>query len=418
VTRCAWLILINVGIQFCVGSAALAQHSTHTSNKYAYVFDCSGRFFRVDLSVGTRTEPADIPGWVRGRRIPVCSVESIAVDSTESVVYVAMPTVSRDNLLGDGHDQIVALRPPGMNILNSLDLPYATNQLPLLRQLVPAHELLITYDTPSDKSDSLGAAVEFSMSTDRPEQLVFKNQLDGQVTPRVLSQPALSETAYLEASGRVVDRDRVGYMNGSMSTVNGRSLLNDSMRQQFQSLQRTGIGGDRYLDVTFADSAAGKMLFLVGWDFKGNRSAAGAFFVYDALEERVISSAVTPYREAAYELVSGTPTIHLSPDGRTVVVEEYRWGATDRSSEQSVETRFKTGRIAVYNAATGGLLHTLDLSPVPGTSGRVLGFSLDGNIMYYASRDHMYVVDLAGDQTKSFPLPPQFSPMKVVTLDR
>ena len=33
--------------------------------------------------------------------------------------------------------------------------------------------------------------------------------------------------------------------------------------------------------------------------------AAGAFFVYDALEERVISSAVTPYREAAYELVSG-----------------------------------------------------------------------------------------------------------------
>ena len=55
-------------------------------------------------------------------------------------------------------------------------------------------------------------------------------------------------------------------MNGSMLTVNGRSLLNDSMRQQFQSLQRTGIGGDRYLDVTFADSAAGKMFYswLVG----------------------------------------------------------------------------------------------------------------------------------------------------------
>ena len=235
----------------------------------------------------------------------------------------------------------------------------------------------------------------------------------------VVSGPILSDDAYADGSGKVIDGDRVIVAaNGAVSSIHGHELLTDSLRRQFQSLQRTGATGTSYLDVVFADSAAGKMLFIVAWDAMSNQSAAGGgLVVYDAAKE-VVSSVVTPYREAAYELIPGTPTVHLTPNGQIAVVEEYQWRGSAASAGVSSQQRFKTGTIALYDATSGSQLRTIQLSPAPGESGRFVGFSSDSTLMYYTSGLNMYVVDLMQGESLAFILPQGFSPTKVVTADR
>ena len=205
-------------------------------------------------------------------------------------------------------------------------------------------------------------------------------------------------------------------IQATRTTDNGIGIMQITQK----TLQRTGETGKHYLDIVFAESAAGRMLFIVGWDTMTAQSpAAGGLLVYDAVKEGVLSSIITPYREAAFELTSGTPTVHLTPNGQVVIVEEYQWQAAPAASGMApVQERFKTGKFALYNATSGALISTILVDPAPGDSGRIIGFSSDSTLMYYASTENMYVVDLLQKQSRTVNLPRGFMPTAVVTATR
>ena len=180
--------------------------------------------------------------------------------------------------------------------------------------------------------------MQYLISTEHPERLEFNRSPETMAPGRLVS-----ERAYINDAGNSVHGDRVIATNGSVSSINGYGLITGQMKEQFKSLQRSGATGNNYLDIVFADSASGKMVFIVAWDTMSNQSGVGGgLVVYDAAKGEVLSSVVTPYRMAASELIPGTPTVHLSPDGQAVVVEEYHWQKADAGNGTSIQQRFKT----------------------------------------------------------------------------
>ena len=396
-----------------------ASPSTGDSGRFAYAFDCAGRYVRINLNTGDSTQPSVVPGVAAGGGgFDGCLVHNLAIDPGSQVVYAVMPSQRFVDSLGQRQEKVVALQPPHLQTLSTVVIPVSTNRIAKLRLDGATHTLTVGYHTPNGGPTGAPTNLQYVVSTARPEHLEFEPRSGGTtVAGHESSAPLLSERAFVGGSGRIVDGNRVISANRVASSITGYELLNDPLRQSFQNLQRTGATGNKYLDIAFADSAAGRMLFIVAWDTLVNQSqVGGGVVVYDAANSEVLSSFSTPYREAAFELTPGTPTVHLTPNGQRVVVEDYQW-QSDFGATVS-ERRAKTGTVAVYDATSGNLLTTMRLDPPPGESGQVIGFSADSTLMYYASAQNIYVVDLSQGQSRTIKLPQGFFPTEVVTADR
>ena len=398
---------------------ARAQITNLATEHIAYVFDCSGKFFRIDVRAGTQTQAGNVPGaQVGAGGYDGCLVEELALDPQRPAIYAVMSKQRRFGPLGLRQNKVVSLQLPDLSVLSSADLPVPSDNVPNFRYDAASHELSVSYPASPDSPVTSGDGLEYVLSTEDLKELDFKARFGAATPERVIWGPVLTSQAYFHSSGRIVDRDRIVDTNGSYFTVNPASLLTEPIRRRFQSLQRTGAKNNKYIDILFADSAAGRMLFLASWDINGNPSpAGGGLLVYDAINEKTISATLTPFRMAANELLPGTPTIHLSPNGQVVVVEEYRWESLDAGGGRSVQQRFKTGKLVLYDAASGSWLRTIDLSPAPGLSGRFVTFSPDSSLMYYASGQNLYVADLSGGQTITIQLPQGFSPVRIITAE-
>jgi len=230
-----------------------------------------------------------------------------------------------------------------------------------------------------------------------------------------------SDRTYWAEGGEIIDRDRIFDESWILKRrIDGYSLLTPEVKRELRHLERVGVKGKRYLDAPFVDSAANRMLFLVGWDMRTDPLRTGSgLLVYDLEYERTLSPIVTPYRAAAGDFSLGTPTVHLTPDGNLVVLEVYEWREPEREGTPTLpglaeERRFKTGEIAIYDVATARLLRTVQLDPPPGFSSRVLGFSPDSTSMFYGSQDHIYAVDLTGTKgIQARVIQEKFSPVSV-----
>lgn len=384
--------------------------------RFAYLFDCAGQYLRIDVNTGEHTQLRSVPGIAPGAgAFDGCLVQALAVDPESSVVYAVMPTQRFVDSLGQSKYTVTALQLPTLHTLSSVDTSASTDHMPKLRLDNLAHTLTVGYRT--QNVSTTAKSVQYVISTVDPEHLKFETQPGStNAVARETSGRLLSNSAYVQSSGRIIDGNRVIAANGNVSSITGYELMTDSLRQRFQDLQRNGATGNKYLDIVFADSAGGRMLFIVAWDTLSDQSpAGGGLVVYDAANDKVISSFTTPYRETAFELTSGTPTVQLTPDGQVAIVEEYQWQQPEGASNQQ---RFKTGKVALYDATSGNLVSTIQLDPAPGNSGRVVGFSADSTLMYYASTQNLYVVDLSRKQSLTIKLPVRFSPSAVVTATR
>lgn len=387
--------------------------ATNSSDRFAYMFDCAGQYIRIDLNTGQHTEPRNVPGIVPGivlvpggRGFDGCLIDAIAFDPESSIVYAMMQKERFDDSDGNNQDKVVALQLPNLRALSSIDIPLRSSG-GMLRYDSVAQKLAVSYDVETSAN-----YMQFVISTQRPDHLEFERRSGSSgAAGREVAGPIPSDDAYTDSSGKIVDGSQVIAVNGAWKTINGYDLLTDSLREQFKSLERTGVTGKQLLEIVFADSAAGRMVFIVGSDEDYEQSPSrGGLVVYDAVKEKVVSSINTPYAERGFDLDAGTrtPTVHLTPNGQIIVVEEYQRHSSDRGGGQTVQERFKTGEIALYNATSGRPLGTIQLDPAPGDSGSFVGFSPDSTLMYYASSQNMYVVDLSQGHTLTLKMPRDF----------
>ncbi len=389
------------------------------TGRIGYALDCAGRYVRVSLSTGDLTGPNPIPGVPPGTgSFDGCLFQGFAKDQRRPILYVA---VAKQRLLdssGKGQDRMVALDLSTMRELSSIDIPLTTDRQPTLRTDSRADELFVSYFLSEDDS-APDKSIQFRISTENPERLeVLKSPgtLDSALRS---SRLVLTSGAYVHSSGRIIDGDRTVSRDGHVSVVDGYSLLTEALRMRFQSLMRVSTTGKRYLDVVFADSARGRMAFITGWDTASNRSnAGGGILVYDAINQKILTAITTPYREAAFELTPDTPTVHLAPNGEFVVVEEYQWKQLRNTDGALGVQRYKTGKIAIYDANSGTFVRALQLQPPPGSYGKILGFTSDSDFVCYTSKETLYLGDLSTGQVSAVKLPSGFFPTAFVAEDR
>jgi hypothetical protein len=404
--------ILFIGLMAALGCRFALPQSTPAH--FAYVFDCSGQYIRIAMHDGSMEGPFSVPGIPPGTgRFDGCLIESVVAGPDPAEVFLVVPMQRLADSLGRSRDKILALHVSGLRLLSSLDIPVPTNHIPKVKLDVASHTLQVQYRTPS----AARKRVQYDVDISHPDHIVFKARADGKNSSDNLDpQPLLSDRAYTDVSGKVIDGNRIIEPNGTTTSVTGYELLTASMAGAFRDLLRPGGTGHAFLDIVFADSAAGRMAFIVGWDRVDDPSpAGGGIVVYDAVDGKVVSSFHSPYREAAYELTPDTPTVHLTRDGRTVIVEEYQWVKPDGGSHPK---RARTGRIGLYSADDGRLLRTVQTSAAADGSGRVLGFSPDRALVFYVRTHDLYLIDVLGSRDLVFPMPTDFYPARVITTNQ
>lgn len=405
-----------------------------TDLTYAYLFDCSGSYIRIDTekqqiisrgkiwdgASGETIRPAE---WTR---FDGCLVNGVQHDPQAGLIYVVVPKEGTVDTQGKSHYRIAALKLPNLDLIKKIDLKLALDTIPAILLTPEGGELLVSYSiAEQSQGKDLWHDVIQRYRTPEFEQVGTKEDLYS--FSAYEDNPMLglrfSDHAYFDKAGRIVDRNKVLDKDGKIfHMIDGYSLLTSSLKQTFRQLERTGVGGRKYLDITFADSAADRLLFVIGRDSKNNRVVNGSgLLVYDGESGHTLSPVVTPYAMAPFDPThSGTPTAHLTPNGDLIVVEQYEWRDINQDSTfPSDYQRFKTGEIALYDVNTGSLLSKIFLDPPPGFFARVIGFSPDGKLMYYLSQNYIYGVDLSGNQPpKKLLLSERLSPVAIFFSNR
>jgi hypothetical protein len=383
---------------------AVAQSLGVTS---AVVFACDGRFMKVDVASGQVVASGTAGDVAPGtRKFDGCLIDDVRVDSRTGRIYAVLPKELVQDQRGRRHYRVVALDADTLKIASTHEIPEALEGPPRIVLDSMQQNLLVNYVVPRE---AWQASKDIVQRYSIPGFGVSVNTAPAKIL-------LAARDPFIDSRGVIVDGRTTYESDGSQrEEIDGYALLNETLKRKFADLVRVGRTGNRFLDISFADSAGGRMAFVLAWDMRDNRSpAGGGVVVYDIAEKRVVSSFHAPYPVAPFEGAIGTPTVHLTSDGSQVVVESSDWLPPQSGSPGSGFKRVKTGKFAIFNADTGALVGSVDLGFRRWLPGWVIGFSDDGKHLYYSSHETLYLVDLASVKVSStVALPQGFLPIAV-----
>ena len=386
-------IISIVGVASIVGLAqpipkpSGSQDVTNGSPKYAYLFGCSGAYAKIDnrqhslVAEGSIWDAASLSPVQpdTGGRFDGCLLDDVQTDQQGDTIFAVVPVTARLSPDGTREYRVVSVKLPGF-VLVSKAGPFGSKPT-LLRR--PDGNLLI---------EGNGG------------ELVQTPTLDPVKQPIQMGHFEISAAAYWSAAGTIIDRNQILDQAGRvLRQIDGYALLPNALRQR---LQRRTSGGRNYLQVDFADSSSGRMLFVAGQDSgtqqKGQAHNSG-LIVFDTGNNQTLAAIGIPYQVAGWDPTRfDTPTVHLVPNTDLAVVEEYEWRVLSEEAgtvpDSQKYQRVKTGRFAIYNIKLGEAVRTVALEGSPGPLARVIGFSPDGGLMFYGSASQLYIVDLTGNE--------------------
>lgn len=372
------------------------------------VLNCDGRYVRLGAVSGNRIG-SGLYGAVAEPQSKVdgCLIAGV-VDTGRNVLYAVMPDSPRVDENGAQRFSVATLDAKTLKVLHAYALPNKYSERPMLLSDASRQNFLVA---------SFLVASSDALSWQR-----VAAQSSGALAPAgsaavIKEQFPTSPAPYINAEGNIVDGLRLLDPQGRLlREVRPDSILDAALQEKFASLTQIKGSSQHYYGTIPAAFAADRIVFTVGWDRESNRVPSAGVVVYDLKASHVVSSFLSSFAVApGYAGESGVPSLHLTPDGKRVVLEQYEWRS--RSAVDSRPTRYRTGRIAIYDAETGTLTGTVEMesSPRPGADGRVVNFSSDGHYLYYWFDKHLSVIDLESRRiASSATLPEGFDPAAVV----
>lgn|GEM_PF-5190268 len=378
---CLSLILFTISSAFAASVDGKA--STQKNDKVFYIFGCAGSYKKVDISTGRILAEGMVGNIEPMSRFDGCPLESVLEDPDSGMIYALVTEDQFMNAESKQHYSIIALKNYNLAITAKHEIEIALESIPDLYFDPSKHELVLHYyKTDIQSEENIGVLERYSPSNLTKISTQENFHLAGQVNR-------------FNKRGEIYEGSRILDANGKeKKMVDGYSLLNDAIKDKFKKLYRPAVDGTPYLDITFADSSDGKMVFAVAWDIPSERSPnGGGVVVYDAFQQQIISSFTTVYQITPSSMLQG-PTVHISPNGKLIVVEQYIWKKSKNARPDEVKLEFKTGKLAIYDADSGIQKGTIILRPSPGFGGHVVNFSEDGRYLFYKSKNKVYVVDL------------------------
>jgi hypothetical protein len=403
--KSARYLVITITLASCCAAPGWAAPGAAgaASGQALMVLNCDGRYAQVGASSGTLLASGLYGGVTEPQaKVDGCLVAGL-LDTGRNVVYAVMPESARADENVAQRFFVATLDVKTLKVVGKYELPNKQAELPLLMADPSGKSLLVA-------------------SGDGSYWQRLTVQSGGALSP---SGPAVTikeafpttPAPYLDGQGNIVDGLRTLDPQGRLiRSVRADSILDAALQEKLASLTQIKNSSQHFNGTIPAAFAADRIVFTVGWDRESNRVPTAGVVVYDANAGRVVSSFFSAFPVApGYAGEQGVPSLHLTPDGKRVVVEQYEWRA--QSGEESRQARFRTGRVAIYDADTGALTATVDVesSHSPRANGRVVNFSSDSRYLYYWFDRHLWIVDLESARVVSAAsLPEGFDPAAVV----
>lgn len=344
--------------------------------------DCAGTYLRIAIE-NTSLQLADEgliwdapEAW--NARFHGCLVPDAASIPDGKYLYVVVARGPFYDAADSRDYRVASLRVPSLDVVSYVDLPDVVDGQVSVLLSPDASQVQVWHTTTSG-----ARALRLPISDGRFAGSSGKE-------PDVVEQ-AVSDTAYWSGKDRIIDGSVVLDERGrKVRRVNPYASFGSWAHTAFPDLVRKGTKGAPFLQLSRADSAADRMLFVVNPDRRSGPGPLGGGLVVFDLQSGKTTAIRLPMRPTALDPFStATPTARLTPDGTRVVLEE-----TEYEHEEGFRRR--TGTIRIYDADSGHLLSTVFLADQPGFSGneRIAGFAQREQLMFYGNGEKIFVIDL------------------------
>jgi hypothetical protein len=409
ITPARYLVIAISLATWCTPFQVTASWAASNTAQSLTVFNCDGRYVELNTVSGAKLASGLYGGFVESQsRIDGCSIADV-LDENQNVLYALLPESPRMDENGEQRFQVAALDAKTLKLLHQYELPQSQAQRPML------------FFDPA-RQDLLVAMNDYGIW----QRLAI--QSNGALAPSgpaiTIKEPFPSSPApYIDGQGNMIDGLHILDSQGRLvRKIQPDSILDTALQEKFASLTQIKGSPQHYYGTIPGTFAGDRIAFTVGWDREDTRVPSAGVVVYDLRAGRAISSFFSTFPVApGYAGEHGVPSLHLTPDGRRIILEQYDWrpsSVSPRTGEESRQSRFRTGMIAIYDADTGSLSGTVTMGPAHDDHavGRVINFSNDSRYLYYWFDKRLYVIDLESDRVAStITLPDGFDPAAVVS---
>lgn len=372
------------------------------------IIDCSGRYIKVSRTVSGPMETGTLP-IATANGFAVSRLDGCLVDAVQSLrSQSALVTIAaRDRVLdpsGKRRYSVVSFDLSTLKQKSTYDIPVSQSEAPRLVLSTSGKSVHIVYSSNQPGKapltvDRLDASTMVARATDG---------LDETAAKKISS----SENISIDDGGNIkIDSTPIDSYSSASTNVTALKAIISHWSSRLAAESSSSKGNQDKPKFAYAGSSAGIAVYIAGWDMSKAHYQNGAILAYDLVNQAVIGGFRTDFRLAPFDGTLWTPTVHLSPNGTTVIIEAYEW--VTFSGNQGV--RSKTGELVAYDIRTGTLLGRVKLTPAPAQSGRVIGFAEGGKTMLYTSKEKFFAIDIASMTiASSADLPTGFEPVAAV----
>jgi hypothetical protein len=402
-------MFIGVALLLCVstsdglsnGSGSMALNA----GQEVILVDCAGRYIRFDSTTGSilaegglwdDSSMSDLRLNANGG-FDGCLIADIQSDTRHGVFYAVLTRQPHENSDGQRRYVVVALDLQKLIRLAQFELETPIQGGVRILLSPDGQELIVSY-TRYEEAGGQDGWHNLLERFSAPSLTRIKIQEDLRIdsASQLPSSMPLGNSASWIGGHRILNENLVLDDEGHvLEQLNPYSLLPNETAKQLAYLEKPGAPGRTYLPIAYADAAGGRVLFVAGHDLVPSELGVGsALWIYDVNRGASLRPIQVPETVAAYD--SGTretPTVHLTPNGDSILLESYEWRSGPSTNGN---LRFKTGKLRLYDVVSGKLARTFNLEPTPGLATRLLGFSPDGVIAFIGSVDFIYAVPLDG----------------------
>jgi hypothetical protein len=388
---------------------ALSSTSSASGAVFAYFFDLTGDFDKIALATGEEAAHGQIPPAVgivepfQPSGFDGCVFCGARYDRSLGRLYTVTARQARTSEDGTKHHQIAVLELPEMQAAGAIDMGKQAPSAILVRP--DGKELLVSYQSElgNQKSNIMSFNLSFySTPTLKLLRTIHETTTTDAYAAGAVVKAYFSEKAYFGPRGTTIydQFDRTAFAGDKMSKdeVNPFELLAESGDKRLEPYRQTNLETKRsYFAVGYADSAAGKVLMALN----AGKNAPQAVLTVD-----LDTHSLSPVIKVAQVTVD---TAHLTPDGRQILFEESELrhppGAKLDEPQQAI---FRTGRLLIFNTATGEKVREIRSSEVKGFDSRLLCISPDDGLAFFAARGHLFGVNLVAGTVSQERTIPEF----------
>ena len=415
------MVVLGLGLT-CVlfaQTAAKSANSTRTSPKptrkhaavkksgYAYFFDLTGDFEKIDLDTAKEDSQGQIPPAAKivnpfqTSGVDGCVFCGARYDKRFGRFYVVMAKHVGDSAGGGDNFEIVSIAPPRMYTAKRADVSFAVPNILIHPE---GSRVLASYPlNPSAMpSGQLGYGLSIFLA---PVLTLLRADKESTTTDAAANgyvfKSSFSDHAYFGEDGSIYDEfSRSSFVNDQLNKVETDpvTLLAKSGGKALAPFALVDLTTKaKTFEVTYIDSASGKAVAGLNASQKGPQ----ALIVLDVKSK----SFSMPMKVSQLTV----PTTHLTPDGKQILIEEselrHREGA---KPDEPQEALFKTGKLILYEAATAKKVREISASKISGFDSQLMCISSDAKIAFFARDRQLAGVNLKTGTTSEVQTQPQF----------